>query len=98
MGLSHSLGCDMARTPTREEVRDRVATLVHEIAGVARTRISDEATVDNELELQSVTFVELQVAIEDEYNIQVDPIRVVELNSFGAIVDYIHSTILEGTA
>lgn len=89
-------GHKMEKVPTRQEVRDRLVTLVHEIAGVPVTRITDTATVDNEIELQSVTFVELQVAIEDEYNIQVDPIRVVELNSFGAIVDYIYSIILEG--
>ena len=61
--------------------------LIHEIAGVPVERITDQATVDDELQMQSVAFVELQVAIEDTYEIQIDPIQVVELNEFGAIAN-----------
>jgi len=77
------------QTPTRDEVRTRLATLVHEIVGVPPEQITDTATIDEQLQMQSVAFVELQVAIEETYNIQLDPIRVVELNAFGAIVDYV---------
>lgn len=75
--------------PTRNEVRTRLATLLHEIVGVPAEQITDTATIDEQLQMQSVAFVELQVAIEETYNIQLDPIRVVELNAFGAIVDYV---------
>ncbi|HVO25555.1 MAG TPA: acyl carrier protein [Candidatus Margulisiibacteriota bacterium] len=74
---------------TRDEIRERVASLISEIASVPEEQIGDMATVDDQLQMNSVAFVELQVAIEDEYDIQIDPIRVVELNEFGAIVDYI---------
>jgi len=77
------------QAPTRDAVRSRLATLVHEIVGVPLEQITDTATVDEQLQMQSVAFVELQVAIEETYNIQLDPIRVVELNAFGAIVDYV---------
>ena len=76
--------------PTRAEVRERVARLVSEVLKIPQEQISDTATVDNELQMQSISFVELQVAIEEAYDIQVDPIQIVELNAFGAIVDYIH--------
>ena len=45
--------------------------------------------------MESVAFVEIQVALEEEYDIQVDPIEVVERNEFGRIVDYIHALTLE---
>ena len=79
--------------PTRGQVRERIASLLTEIAKIPRDQITDTATVDEELQMQSVAFVELQVAIEDEYNIQIDPIRVVELNAFGAIADYVYDCI-----
>jgi len=63
--------------------------LLNEIAGVPFEFITDSATIENELQMQSVAFVELQVAIEEEYDTQIDPIQVVELNAFGAIVDYV---------
>ena len=49
----------------------------------------DEATIDEQLQMNSLTFVELQVAIEDEYGIELDAVHVVELNRFDSIVDYV---------
>ena len=83
--------------PSRADVRERLACLINEVAKVPKDQITDRATVDEELQMQSVAFIELQVAIEDEYNIQIDPIRVVELNEFGAIVDYVYGRIRNGT-
>jgi len=83
----------MRATPSREEVRERLASLINEIANIPTERIGDEATVDGELQMNSVAFVELQVAIEEDYDIQIDPVRVVELNQFGAIVDYVHQCV-----
>jgi len=85
------------RTPTRAEIRDRLSSLVNEIAAISADKITDEATVDGDLQMQSVAFVELQVAIEDEYQIQIDPIRIVELNEFSAIVGYVHECVISQT-
>jgi acyl carrier protein len=43
--------------------------------------------------MESLKFVELQVAIEDEFDIELDPIHIVELNRLGDIIDYIHDCI-----
>jgi len=79
----------IAGSVTRAHVRDVVATLVEEIGKIPRDRIVDGATLDEALRMESVALVELQVAIEDEYDIELDPIRIVELNEFGAIADYV---------
>ena len=75
---------------TRDEVRNRLVILVHEIAKVPTDQITESATLDDQIQLESVAFVELQVAIEEDFDILIDPIQVVELNEFGAIVDYVH--------
>jgi acyl carrier protein len=67
--------------------------LLCEVAKIPASAVTETATVDGALQMQSVTFVELQVAIEDEYDIQLDPIQVVELNEFIAIVGYVHGLI-----
>lgn len=85
------------RVPIRAEVMERLKSLMTEIAAIPKERITDEATIDEDLQMQSVAFVELQVAIEDEYQIQIDPIRIVELNEFGAIVDYVHECVISQT-
>src|SRR5215510_5597594 len=77
--------------PTREYVRDRLSTLVQEICHRAPAEIYDTATIDRELEMESVQMVELQVAIETEFDITLDFLEVLRLNSFRRITDYIHA-------
>ena len=78
---------------TRQEVRDRVVFLTSEITKIPVSRLTESATIDQELKMESLSFVELQVAIEDEYQIEIDPIRVLELNELGAIVDYVYRQV-----
>ncbi len=82
--------------PTSYAVRRRLAALIHEIAKIPLEQITEAATVDSDIRMESVAFVELQVAIEEEYQIEIDPIRVLELNEFGAIADYVHDCIVNG--
>ena len=77
--------------PSKEEVRTRLAQLLVDIAKIPAEHIRDGATVDQQLRMESVAFIEIQVAIEDEYEIELDPLHLIELNEFAVIVDYIHS-------
>jgi acyl carrier protein len=76
----------MARSP--DVVWTLIASTLADL-GVAPERITREATIADDLGLESVAFVELQVALEDELGIEIDPIRVVELNQLSAIVGYL---------
>lgn len=81
------------QVPTHHEVRQRLASLLSEIAKIPAERITDRATVDEDLQMQSVVFVELLVALEEEYQIEIDPLTIVELNDFRRIVDYVYDEI-----
>lgn len=76
----------MARSP--EVVWTLIASTLAEL-GVAPERITREATIADDLGLESVAFVELQVTLEDELGIEIDPIQVVELNELSSIVRYL---------
>jgi acyl carrier protein len=88
----------MSAAVSRSTVRNRLVSLISEIAGIAVDQIADSWTIDGELQMESVAFVELQVAIEEEYDIEVDLLQMVELNQFGAIVDYIHGRVIKTAA
>lgn len=83
-----------SRIPSKSALAERLASLIGEIAKIPRDRIVPGATIDEELRMESVAFIELQVAIEDEYNIELDPIRVVELNELSAIIDYVYDCVV----
>lgn len=76
--------------PTKEHVRELLVCLLVEIGKIPREAIRDGATVDGDLRMESVTFVEIQVTLEEALDIEVDLIEIVELNEFAAIVDYVH--------
>jgi acyl carrier protein len=84
---------EIEHLPDKPEIRAALVRLMGGIARFSSASITDDATIDNELQMESVTFVELQVAIEDEFDIELDPIQVVELNAFGAIVDYVNELV-----
>lgn len=75
----------------RDQVFRRVAELLSEITNVPLENVHEDLTITNDFKLESVKFVELQVAIETEYGIDLDPIIIIELDRLGDIVDYIAS-------
>lgn len=62
---------------------------LQDVAKIPPEVIGDGACLDAELTMESVALIEVQVAIEDAYDIEVDAIHVLELNEFAAIVSYI---------
>lgn len=78
---------------SRGEIRHRLAELISEIGKIPLAQIVDGATLDEHLRMESVALIELQVAIEDRYDIEIDPIHVVELNEFSVIVEYVHEQV-----
>jgi len=79
---------DAAAARSPEVVWNLVSSTLAEL-GVPAEQITQSATIADDLGLESVAFVELQVALEDELGIEIDPIRVVELNQLAAIVQYL---------
>ena len=71
-----------------EDVWNLVSSTLAQL-GVPPEQITRSATIADDLGLESVAFVELQVTLEDELGIEIDPIRVVELNELSAIVQYL---------
>lgn len=84
-------------TLVRSEVKARMLELLREIAKIDPDSLTEDSSLDEDIRLESVAFVELQVALEDEYQIEIDPIQVVELNRLGSIIDYIHELAADGS-
>lgn len=80
---------------SREFVYQRVVELIREVVGTEPELIDEDASIDGALEMNSVTFVELQVAIEEELDVILDPIEIVERNRLGDIIDYIYECTRE---
>ena len=75
---------------TLEDVKRTLRVLIAETCGIDPERIGDDTTIDEDLQLPSIAFVELQVAVEDAFDTILDPVEVVELNKFGLIAESIY--------
>ena len=71
-----------------------LSQLLISVGSVPCHNVRNGATIDGDLQMESVAFVELQVALEEQLGIEIDPVRVVELNEFGAIAEYIHGLVV----
>jgi acyl carrier protein len=83
---SRELGQGAARpSASIEEVKATLRRLIGEITDLDPDSITDVSTLDEDIPLPSIQFVELQAAVEDIFDIQLDPVEVVERNTFGAV-------------
>jgi acyl carrier protein len=74
-------------------VREYLAQLLAEVGKIPADRIVDAACLDTDLRMESLAFIEIQVALEDRFDIEVDLIEVLELNDFRSIVDYLYDQV-----
>ena len=75
----------------REEVRAVLWSMLREAGRIETDALTEASTIEDDLKIESIRFVELQVAIEEHYDIQLDPITIIELNELGKVLDYVWS-------
>lgn len=84
------------QSPSIAEVRQRLIDLLWAVGRISPDVIREGAKVSDTLHLESVAFVEIQVALEDEYQVELDPLRIIELDEFELIVEYVHRCATNG--
>lgn len=76
-------------------VISHLARLVHEVTGIPRESVTPEASIDNELAMKSVDFMRVHVALEEDFDVELDALRILELNRVDRICGYVESRIRE---
>ncbi|HBC32407.1 MAG TPA: acyl carrier protein [Clostridiales bacterium] len=71
------------------DVFERIKELVAEKVGVEPEDISMETSFTDDLEADSITLFELVMAIEDEFDIEVDDESIEKIKTVGDIVKYL---------
>jgi acyl carrier protein len=75
------------------ESKDTVLKHLQEIGGFRRDLLTDSARLDSELVMKSIVFVEIQVALEEDLDIEIDPLAVIELNRLDRVVAYLDDLV-----
>ncbi|MFA9423309.1 MAG: acyl carrier protein [Sedimentibacter sp.] len=72
---------------------ERIKELVAEKVGVEPEEITMETSFADDLEADSITLFELVMAIEEEFDIEIDDESIEQISTIGDIVNYLEEII-----
>ena len=77
----------------RSEVGERLrATLVSEL-GLDESKLTDEASFEEDLEVDSLGVVELLMALEDEFDVKIPDEEAENIQTVGQAIDMVHGKL-----
>lgn len=76
-------------TITPNDVLQGLADVLAEVSGVSADKVVREATFDNDLEVDSLTMVEVVVACEERFDVRIPDEALENLRTVGDAIDYI---------
>ena len=74
---------------TREEIVSGLAEVLEEVAGTPAENVKPEAAFDKDLDVDSLTMVEVVVACEERFGVRIPDEALESLRTVGDAVDYI---------
>jgi acyl carrier protein len=75
-------------TITQTDVLTGLAEVLEEVSGVTADKVTREATFQNDLEVDSLTMVEVVVACEERFGIRIPDEALENLKTVGDAIDY----------
>ncbi len=81
-----------ASTATREELLAGLAEVLSEVAGTAPEKVVPDATFDTDLDIDSLTMVEVVVACEERWDVRIPDEALENLRTVGSAIDFIFSS------
>ncbi len=75
------------------EVFEKVKGLFVEDLGIDESKVTMEAKLEEDLEIDSLGIVEVVMAFEDEFDIEIDDEELADVSTVGQAVSLLHSKI-----
>ena len=75
------------------EVFEKVKTLFEEELGIDSEKINMDAILEEDLEIDSLGIVEVVMAFEDEFEIEIDDEELTDVGTVGQAVNLLHSKL-----
>jgi len=77
---------------TNEEILGGLAEIVNEVAGVDTNEVTREKSFVDDLDIDSLSMVEIAVQVEDHFGVKVPDDELANLRTVGDAVDYVVKT------
>ncbi len=81
------------RPEAEESIRDRVAEIICEQLSVSASEVTDDATFVNDLNADSLDMVELMMALEEEFGIEISEDQAERIQNVGDSIGFIEQRL-----
>jgi acyl carrier protein len=71
------------------DIKDGLAEILEEVAGVLPADVSEEKSFTDDLDVDSLSMVEIALAAEERFNVKIPDDQLANLKTVGDAVDYI---------
>ncbi|MFI1105233.1 acyl carrier protein [Streptomyces melanogenes] len=71
------------------DILNAIAKIVEEVAGVDAAEVTTEKSFTDDLDIDSLSMVEINVAVEDRFEVKIPDDQAVKLRTVGDTVSYI---------
>jgi acyl carrier protein len=79
---------------TQQEILTGLSEIIDEIAGVPADQVSPEKTFVDDLDIDSLSMVEIAVAAQDKFGVEIPDDKLKDLKTVQDVIDYVgHSSI-----
>jgi len=79
--------------PSRDEVATTVREIFQATLKVEPSKLRDEATLQDDLSLDSLDMVEVVYELEERFDVQISEEKIEEIRTFGQVVDGLHAAV-----
>ena len=76
-------------TMTQEEILTGLGEIIDEVAGVPADQVTPDKSFVDDLDIDSLSMVEIAVQAEDKFGVKIPDDQLAELKTVGDAVDYI---------
>ena len=78
---------------SRDEITEAVREIFQETLKVEPDKLKPEASLKEDLKLDSLDMIEVVYEVEDRFDVQIPEERIKEITTFGQIVDGLHAAL-----
>ena len=79
-------------TVSQEEIIAGIAEIIEEVTGIEPSEITPEKSFVDDLDIDSLSMVEIAVQVEDRFGVKVPDEELANLKTVGDAVDYVAKT------
>lgn len=83
---------------SQEEIISNLAEIIEEVTGIEASEVTVEKSFVDDLDIDSLSMVEIAVQTEDKYGIKIPDEDLTSLNTVGDVVAYVQKLEAEGAS